>query len=299
MDTPAERKAAKKRRLREKRAAANLPTPVTIADMNPLAITAPNENLTATDIAEHSERPNKAIEDLWRLVAKRAARKAWQNEYVREQRRLRADAELATPFNANPASEPNPVESETAKPQPLWDIWSDVRQVTEHYYYKKLFRAAPIAVHAIVEPNATSNIAAPAVLATVPIWLSYDGCDTVTQVEAKLLQMEQYWAESRSEPFPESIRNAIASLRTSFGKRDVETAPASEQSDLTSDIRYASTTTAISAHANTATPAIYITTATNSNSAITKIEQQEDSKVREEEGNGAENGDRASKRKTE
>jgi hypothetical protein len=70
MDTPAERKAAKKRRLREKRAAANSPTPVTIADTNPLAITAPNENLTATDIAEHSERPNKAIEDLWRLVAK-------------------------------------------------------------------------------------------------------------------------------------------------------------------------------------------------------------------------------------
>jgi hypothetical protein len=37
-------------------------------------------------------------------------------------------------------------------------------------------------------------------------------------------------------------------------------APASEQSDLTLDIQYASTTTAISAHADTATPAIYKTT---------------------------------------
>jgi hypothetical protein len=63
----------------------------------------------------------------------------WQNEYVREQRRLRADAELATPSNTNPASEPNPVESKTAKPQPFWNIWSDVCQVMEHYYYKNYF----------------------------------------------------------------------------------------------------------------------------------------------------------------
>jgi hypothetical protein len=85
MDTPAERKAAKKRCLREKRTATNLPTPVTITDANLPAIIAPNTSDTTTTVMDNSARPNKDIEDPWRLVARRAAKKAWQHNYVEEQ----------------------------------------------------------------------------------------------------------------------------------------------------------------------------------------------------------------------
>jgi hypothetical protein len=59
MDTPAEQKAAKKCHLCEKCAGTNLPTPVTITDMNPLTITSPNKSVAATDITEYLEHPNK------------------------------------------------------------------------------------------------------------------------------------------------------------------------------------------------------------------------------------------------
>jgi hypothetical protein len=80
--------------------------------------------------------------------------------------------------------------------------------------------------------------------------------DRVEKIDAKLARME-YWAESRSEPFPEGVRNAIADLRASFDKQDTETIPA-----------------------DTATTAIYETTTTtaatadDSNSAVTRIKQQ-------------------------
>jgi hypothetical protein len=85
MDTPADRKAAKKRRLREKRAAAHIPKPATVADTNPPVIIAPNVSIPTSTATENSEYPNKAIEDLWRSVARRAAKKAWQDKYVKKQ----------------------------------------------------------------------------------------------------------------------------------------------------------------------------------------------------------------------
>jgi hypothetical protein len=36
--------------------------------------------------------------------------------------------------------------------------------------------------------------------------------------------MEQYWAESRSSPFPESIRSAIADLRLAVERREIDAA---------------------------------------------------------------------------
>ena len=69
MDTSLSKNAAKKRHQRENRAAANLPTPATIADANPPAIITQNTSDTTTAITDSSKRPNKEIEDLRRLVA--------------------------------------------------------------------------------------------------------------------------------------------------------------------------------------------------------------------------------------
>ena len=44
----------------------------------------------------------------------------------------------------------------------------------------------------------------------------------------KLLHMEQYWAKSRSGPFPKSIQNGIADLRAAMEKQKAETAPLAE-----------------------------------------------------------------------
>jgi hypothetical protein len=80
--------------------------------------------------------------------------------------------------------------------------WSDVHQVADSYYYKQPFRATPITVYAIVEPNTVANISDPISAptytgpATVPAWLVNDDCDTVAKVNVKLLRMEQHWSES-------------------------------------------------------------------------------------------------------
>ena len=61
--------AAKKNCQRVNHATANLTTPTTIADKKPpviITLNAPTATSTAT---ENPEYPNKAIEDLWRLVA--------------------------------------------------------------------------------------------------------------------------------------------------------------------------------------------------------------------------------------
>ena len=94
----------------------------------------------------------------------------------------------------------NPVESETAKPWPLWNIWSNVCQVTEHYY-KKLFGAALIAVHVIVKPNTTADIVVtnPTPMDTEPAtssMLTEDDMDTVAKIDTKLTCMEQDWAKT-------------------------------------------------------------------------------------------------------
>jgi hypothetical protein len=111
--------------------------------------------------------------------------------------------------------------------------------------------------------------------------LTEDDMNTVEKVDAKLARMEEYWAESRSEPFPEGVRNAIAALKASL-ERDTEIAPASEPSDL-ADVRHVTTTTAA--------------TAANSNNTITTVEQQnnEELGVRREEEKGVEKEDGACK----
>ena len=211
--TTTSKNAAKKCRQRKNRAAANSATPVTIADTSPPAVITPNGSETATAATDDSEYPNKAIKDLWRLVAQRAAKQAWQTKYAEKQRRLMA------------ASAP-----------PNWDQWGDVHQSAVNFYYKQLYSTAPIAINAIVKPTAATDIPPPMQTdpGTVPAWITNDDCDTVTKVEAKLLCMQEYWAESRTGPFPESVRNAIADLCASFEKRDMETVP--EPLDLVADV---------------------------------------------------------------
>jgi hypothetical protein len=182
MDTPTARKATKKRCLREKCATAGTTTTENMPD--PPTEPPP----TATINSDNLEHPSEAIAQLWRLTARQAAK---QTKYAKKQRRLIA------------ASAP-----------PGWDQWGDVRQAAVNFYHKQLFSTAPIAVNAIVEPTAATNIPPPAQTdpRTVPAWIANDDCDTVAKVEAKLLRMEQYWVESRTGPFPKSVRNAIEDL---------------------------------------------------------------------------------------
>ena len=69
MDTSLSKNAAKKCHQHENCAAANFPTPATIADANPPTIITQNASDTTTAINDSSKCPNKEIEDLWRLVA--------------------------------------------------------------------------------------------------------------------------------------------------------------------------------------------------------------------------------------
>ena len=175
MDTSLSKNAAKKRRQRENCATANSAAPATIADTSPPTVITPNASDTTTAATDNSEYPDKATEDLWRLVARRAAKQGWQTKYAEKQRQLMA------------ASAP-----------PNWDQWGDVRQVAVNFYYKQLYSTAPIAVNTIVKPTAATDIPPPMQTdpRTVPAWIVNDDCDTVTKVEAKLLRMQEYWAES-------------------------------------------------------------------------------------------------------
>ena len=168
MDNPAAKKAAKKRRLREKRAAAHIPTPADdTATLNSIAIDPSAAKSTNTDHFGHSV----------------------------------STATLNTSENVTPTPSLPPVTP--------WDSLSDTCQEAGNYYLKQQPRTAPIAVYVIVEPPTTS---------------ARDDGDTVEQVDARLLRMEQYWAESRSSPFPKSIRSAVADLRLAVERRETEAA---------------------------------------------------------------------------
>ena len=120
---------------------------------------------------------------------------------------MRAEAELATPANVKPASEQNPVESETATLQPLWNIWSDVCQIAENHYYKQLYRTAPITIYAIVKPNTATPIPIPNPTQN-PATSStgaYDDMDSIEKINAELAHMERDWAKTRAGPFPEGV----------------------------------------------------------------------------------------------
>ena len=73
--------------------------------------------------------------------------------------------------------------------------------------------------------------------------------------------MEQNWAKTRSGPFPERARNAIAKLRASLEERDTETIPLSQLTDPVLDVRHITTTSA-PAYAATPTTTSTITTTT-------------------------------------
>jgi len=171
--TTTSKNAAKKRRQRENRAANSLTSG---AIVNPPIIISPNASATTATITNDPEHPDKEIEDLWRLAAQRAARKAWQRNYVEKQARLKA----------------------AATPQPPGNLWTDLCQEAENNYLKQQLRTAPIAVYTIVEPTAATTIppTTQTDAATVPAWLADDDCDTVAKVKARLLGMEQNWAES-------------------------------------------------------------------------------------------------------
>ena len=90
------------------------------------------------------------------------------------------------------------MESETAIPQPLWNIWSDVHQVAEIFYYKQLYCTALIAIYAIVEPNAATPIPIPDPTQN-PATSSAsadDDMDSIEKIDTKLARMEQDWAKS-------------------------------------------------------------------------------------------------------
>jgi len=88
---------------------------------------------------------------------------------------------------------------------------------------------------------ATTSLTAATDNPAVSSALTEEDMNTVEKVDAKLTHMEEYWAESQSEPFPEGIQIATMALRTSLEKRDVETTPTSELSDPVVNTRHVTT----------------------------------------------------------
>jgi hypothetical protein len=91
----------------------------------------------------------------------------------------------------------------------------------------------------------------PAAIAATTATPAYPILNTVAQCDARLLQMEFEWKLNRSGPFPDGIRTAIANLRAALVIREAE---ASQQAT------YETTTTTVSAPADTAAATIYKTT---------------------------------------
>jgi hypothetical protein len=93
---------------------------------------------------------------------------------------------IAATLSASEDVTPTPLQP----PEPLWDSLSDTHREAENYYCKQLLRTAPIAAYLIVEPPEYTKTV------TLPTQSAHDNGDTVEQVNAKLLRMEQHWAES-------------------------------------------------------------------------------------------------------
>jgi hypothetical protein len=93
---------------------------------------------------------------------------------------------IAATLSASEDVTPTPLQP----PEPLWDSLSDTHREAENYYCKQLLRTAPIAAYLIVEPPEYTETV------TLPTQSAHDNGDTVEQVNAKLLRMEQHWAES-------------------------------------------------------------------------------------------------------
>ena len=73
--------------------------------------------------------------------------------------------------------------------------------------------------------------------------LTEENMNTVEKIDTQLARMEQNWAETRSGPFPEGVRNAIAKLRASLEEQDTETIPPLQPADPAVAVRHVATTT--------------------------------------------------------
>ena len=88
----------------------------------------------------------------------------------------------------------------------------NVRQEADNYYCKQQSHAATAVYSINRSPTATPTHTDPA----LPPAPTEEDMNTVEKIDAKLICLERDWAETRSGPFPEGVRNAIADLRASL-----------------------------------------------------------------------------------
>ena len=127
------------------------------------------------------------------IASKKAAKKCRLRE-----KRAAAHSPTAADETTTSSTSENLTSAPLQPTLPLWDSLSNVRQEAENYFHKQQLRTAPITTYPIVEPTTTTNRSTPKYTETVtlPAQPARDNGDTVEQVDAKLLRMEQYWAES-------------------------------------------------------------------------------------------------------
>jgi hypothetical protein len=107
----------------------------------------------------------------------------------------------------------------------------DEKEWNEEDVANELMPFVPDPVPAVLDDPAptaaittSSTAAATENTATSTPQATNDDIDTVEKADVGLLRMEQHWAESRSGPFPEGIRDAMAHLRAELERREVEAA---------------------------------------------------------------------------
>ena len=82
--------------------------------------------------------------------------------------------------------------------------------------------------------NSTTTATSPTVTnrnPTISSTLTEEDLNTVEKIDAQLTHMEQNWAKTQSNPFPECAQNAIAKLRASLEEQDMEIIPPSHPAD--------------------------------------------------------------------
>lgn len=106
----------------------------------------------------------------------------------------------------------------------------------------------------IVEPPTAANLTPAPIPASTCIDTSAKDCDTVEQIDAKLLHMQEQWAQSRSGPFPESVLNTIAYLRGELEQQALPSALAPAHTPNSSPIATFESDTATPAQTPSQTP---------------------------------------------
>ena len=95
--------------------------------------------------------------------------------------------------------------------------------MVDNYQYEQLFHTALIAV--VKPPTATNNLTPAPIPTSTCIDTAPEDCETVKQIDVKLLRMWEQWAQSRSGPFLESVLNTIAYLRSELEQQAPPSAP--------------------------------------------------------------------------